>query len=376
MKIVLITTHIPDPRINKRIKVISSVKCELTVIYWERTHGYGFHLEPISNVRYISYKATNVRNLFKRLWETFLLQKRSLEAIKNIQPDLIFVSGIEAMPVAKKYKSFFKSKVFLEIADLPASSYINKYPILGNFIERFINFFASFADAYIFTSPFYFSHYYKEKLRISQKNVFIFENAPEKQVFTGFQKKPHETFRVGFIGGVRYFKSIQTLFKAAEGLSGIEVLIAGKGPDYEAVLKEADPYSNVKVTGEYIYAKDIKSIYSDVDLVYAVYDTKDLNERLALPNKLYEAIVCEIPIVVASDTCLEEYVKELGVGFSVPHGDVESLRNLLMSLKDTPNSLKEIAQKQMRIKDSYYHEAFENAFIKWFHEKIKIPFPK
>ncbi|NLE03573.1 MAG: hypothetical protein GX638_02060, partial [Crenarchaeota archaeon] len=86
MKIVLITTHIPDPRINKRIKVISSVKCELTVIYWERTHGYGFHLEPISNVRYISYKATNVRNLFKRLWETFLLQKRSLEAIKNIQP--------------------------------------------------------------------------------------------------------------------------------------------------------------------------------------------------------------------------------------------------------------------------------------------------
>lgn len=95
-----------------------------------------------------------------------------------------------------------------------------------------------------------------------------------------------------------------------------------------------------------------------------------------MPNKLYEAIVCEIPILVASGTCLEEYVKDLGVGFSVPSGDIESLRKLLLTLKENPNSLKKITQKQMQIKDKYYHEFFENIFIKWLHEKANMLFSK
>ena len=365
MKIVVICSHVPDPRMNKRIRSLSKISSDLSVIYWDRTLGQGFKIEEFESANCLKLDASNERNLVKRSLESRKLLQRSSRILKERRPELIYVSGIECMPAARRMKRVCGSHIVLEIADLPANSYTERFSFLSKPLEALVNREVSGADSIVITSPYYYSDYYKQKTRFRENEVFLFENVPEQSVFSGFKKKPHDIFRVAFIGGVRYFDSIRTLFEAGKGVDGLEVLIAGKGPDYERVLELSKTYSNAKITGEYNYKKEIVNLYSEVDLVYAVYNTKGINERLALPNKLYEAIVCGIPIVVAKGTCLEQYVNELGVGYSVEYGNVEQLRNLINELLENSEKLQNSSGNEMKIRDKFWYENIEKDFVSW-----------
>ena len=67
--------------------------------------------------------------------------------------------------------------------------------------------------------------------------------------------------------------------------------------------------------------------------MYAVYDADIKNVQVALPNKLYEAVVCEIPLIVAKNTYLEEIVEQWGVGIAVDHKSVAELVDALNMLR-------------------------------------------
>ena len=59
------------------------------------------------------------------------------------------------------------------------------------------------------------------------------------------------------------------------------------------------------------------SIYAGIDWVLSAYDADYENVRYAEPNKLYESIFFETPIIVSRGTFLAERVESLGVGLSV-----------------------------------------------------------
>lgn len=92
--------------------------------------------------------------------------------------------------------------------------------------------------------------------------------------------------------------------------------------------------------------------------------------RLALPNNLYEAIVCGKPIIVAKGTYLEEYVKKLGVGFSVRHDSVEEIRDIITYLLQRRDSREKIRQRCFEIRDNYFYETVEQKFLGWIQKII------
>ncbi len=371
MNIAVLCSHVPDPRVNKRIRSLSKISADLVVLYWERDHGYSFRVEDSGQIEFIKLGASNKRGLVKRFLESKRLQQRSFRILTERSPELVYVAGIEGMPAARKLKRNCGSYIVLEIADLPANSYIERFGLLSKPLEALVNREVSGADSIVITSPYYYSDYYKHKTRFKEEDVFLFENVPERSVFSGFKKKPHDIFRVAFIGGVRYFESIRTLFEAAKGINGLEVLVAGKGPDYTRVLELSKMYSNVKVTGGYNYQNEVSALYAGVDLVYSVYETKGINERLLLPNRLYEAIVCGIPIVVSKKTSLEKYVKELGVGFSVSDGNVNELRTLFLEVMGKGSKLlQEISEREAQMKQGCFYESIEHKFVEWISEKL------
>lgn len=137
------------------------------------------------------------------------------------------------------------------------------------------------------------------------------------------------TFTIGFIGGIRYINQMKMLVDVA-GELGCNVLFAGAGGtsgDYEEIKKYCAGKDYVLFTGKYDYEKEIAQLYGRVDCVYAVYDADNPNVRIALPNKLYESIVCELPIVVAKDTYLSELVQKWGVGVAVSHNNKGELKD-------------------------------------------------
>ncbi len=371
MGIVFLSSQVPDPRLNRRIKSLSSLGKQLTVLYWERTYGFGFKLEPRDNVKYIALKSNDYKSLIKRLKETISLQKTTFSILKDIDPEIIYISGIECVRAAEKVRQIKSVLLVLEIADLIAIRYIERSKVFKNQIESWVNRLISKADALVITSPFYYSEYYRDRVDILEERIFLFENVPERRLFGNFRKRKFQnTFNVGFVGGVRYYESIKTLFEAARELNNVEVIVSGLGPDFDRVMELSKSYKNTKITGKYDYEKDILEVYSKLDLIYSVYESDSEGVRLALPNKLYEAIVCEIPIVVSKGTCLEKYVKGLGVGYSVEYGNVEELRSLLVHLATFPKDSQEISNRESIIAERFFYENREKEFLRWLSTLI------
>jgi len=120
----------------------------------------------------------------------------------------------------------------------------------------------------------------------------------------------------------------------------------------------------IEYYGKYDYDLEIAKLYGKIDCVFSVYDADMNNVKVALPNKLYEAIYCEIPIIVAKGTYLAELVEEMGVGIAVSHTDVAGLEKALKKLAtdiEYYNSLvKACKEHKSEIDMSIYNEQLLN----------------
>jgi|TARA_B100000780_G_scaffold54897_1_gene34379 succinoglycan biosynthesis protein ExoL len=182
--------------------------------------------------------------------------------------------------------------------------------------------------------------------KIYNGQIVVVENIPRKSVWNNFSKKQFgvQPFVIGFIGVLRYKKSLFRLIRAVEKLSDdgfqVRVKFAGGAMGDEAI--ELKSYINnldiFDFSGPYAYSRDIKNLYSDVDLIFAVYDEYDLNCRVALPNKIYESMITKIPVLVAQNTYVAQRVDELKIGVAVAIDEPEDLyKKLLAIFEKGPN---------------------------------------
>ncbi|MGQ9856713.1 MAG: glycosyltransferase [Fervidobacterium sp.] len=378
-RILILCSHTVDPRMRKRVTTLSKLSDNFLLVYWKRDHGHGYgqgFAADKSKVREL--KASAKPNYFTRFLENLILFVKSKRLIEEFKPDLIYISGIEALAAIGNIHQKLGATVVLEISDIPGNHFVTKHKIVGSFVERIMNrLILKKADYVVFTSLGFYERYYKNRGLMEHK-FFVFENVPEKRIFkvcntsTNTEKIKNEIV-IGYIGSMEYIhiQPLKTLFRACQNISGVKVLVAGKGPAFDEINAEAEKYENVVVHGPYNYERDIVQLYSSVDVVYSVYDTSIFNVRVALPNKLYEAIVCGKPIIVARETYLEEYVKKLGVGFSIKYDSVKEHEEVVRQIKENPTVLEEIRRRELDIAERYFYENVEKEFLSWLKEISK-----
>ena len=80
-------------------------------------------------------------------------------------------------------------------------------------------------------------------------------------------------------------------------------------------------------------------IYSQIDVVLSAYDVRGINPQYAEPNKLYEAIYFEKPIIVSSNSFLADKVARLGIGYDVDALNEDKVVALVKSINK--NSIEE-----------------------------------
>lgn len=160
---------------------------------------------------------------------------------------------------------------------------------------------------------------------------------------------PHEAFDInhikfGFVGGPRY-----------KTMANFAKVIAQRFPQHEMHF-----YGRIDVTDEHFFTElkkckniffhgafknpvDLPEIYSKIDVLLSAYDADFENVRYAEPNKIYEAIYFETPIVVSSNTFLAKKVKKIGIGWDLNCMDDEEVINFVNDLScEKLNSKKEM----------------------------------
>ncbi|MDO4991077.1 MAG: hypothetical protein Q4E45_11280, partial [Eubacteriales bacterium] len=187
------------------------------------------------------------------------------------------------------------------------------------------------ADLIIITSEMFYETHYKGM--VDRSKFLYIPNVPEFRAFADYRKYAGDDFVIGWIGGVRYKSQMRMMLAAAETL-GCRVLVAG----YEKAPIEIEPLcrqkSFVEWTGPYDYDRDAASLYGRCSVIYAVYDASTVNEQIALPNKLYEAVCCELPILVSKGTYLSRIVEDWDVGMAVDCTSQVGITSALQRLRD------------------------------------------
>lgn len=353
MKVCFLLTHVPNPRMNKRITVFKDI-AETKVICTRRASQNIW--EPSQDVEHIIFDIDLPRSsqILKRYLVSQDFQKKAIEKLEEFKPNVIYAEGLDTLIIADQYKKKYKTKIIFEVADL-RESFIEKPK---NLFKRIVADVIQFKEKSVFrsvdylvtTSPKFYDIHYKDL--IAKDKVLFIPNTPDVEVFKNYKKKQGGTFTVGFIGGIRYLKQMNMLVDAAN-IVGCDVLFAGAGgtsSDYKAITKYCEGMENVTFTGRYDYKAEIASLYGRVDCVYAVYDADNPNVRIALPNKLYESVFCELPIIVAKNTYLSEMVEKWGVGIAISHKDKNELATLLTKLKGDAEFYNNFVEKCVKMK--------------------------
>lgn len=128
----------------------------------------------------------------------------------------------------------------------------------------------------------------------------------------------YSNLSVGFVGFFRYESIFNFLLVTAKRYPSIQVKLFGANSGWtEVQMAELFSLPNVTNEGTFKNPIELPEVYSKIDLVVSTYDIEDDNPRYAEPNKIYESIYFETPIIVTSQTFLAEKVDKMCIGFHV-----------------------------------------------------------
>lgn len=332
-KIVFLRGQSPNPRFMKRLNLLKD-KYEAILTYWEKepTLKSAFMM-PKVRVHRIESEA-DTKNPIGRMKPYYEFRRKAYEVLVTEKPDLIYAEALDVLDIACAYKrrKDSKVKIIYEIADL--HRYIIDEPksfkmkVIRSILRNVDKQNGKLVDTLVLTSEKFYDIYFSSFIE-KEKMLFI-PNMPDIVPLKDYKPKNHNGIKtIGFIGRIRYINECKILIEAAHR-AGWNVLFAGSELG-DTIKKICEKYS-YKYLGEFDFNTQIKDIYEQCDVVYSVYDSDMMNVRVALPNKLYESIYCELPIIVAKNTYLQELVERDGVGCAVNHDSVDELAELLMSL--------------------------------------------
>lgn len=334
MNTLFVLTHVPNPRINRRIKAVAELgRVEVACVRRSSQDVYEPALNDVPH-HILEMDLPSSSKLLKRAISGLRFFCFALRKARQFCPGLLYVASLDSLIIARFYQRFHpKVSIVLEVADV-REAYLRED---GGLRRRLLSFLERRCypnvQLLVLTSEKFYTHYYQH--HFNRERVLVLPNLPDLSAFTTYRRKMDGPFTVGFIGGIRYLNQMKMLLDAAQQAQ-VHVLFAGAGGkqgDLEAIQAYCQGKSNITFTGKYQYERDIAKLYGMVDCVYAIYDADNPNVRIALPNKLYEAAYCGLPIIVAKGTYLAEVVEEYHLGYAVDHRDKAELAAVLEKLQ-------------------------------------------
>lgn len=336
-KLAILIGFMPNPRIFKRIALESQLY-EVHLICWNRGDNMIPHKDNGSCVIHqIDIPASS--NPLKRLGPYRRFKKAATAFLNEIQPDVIHSQMIDMLKIAVSYakKQPKKVRLIYEIADLHRFLVDKQRSPVKKLVQSYLRAedkrCCKLIDLLILTSNRYYEMYFKDFM--TREKVLYFPNVPDLSAFKGYQRHngTGSSFTVGYIGGVRYKDQCRILVEAAKRLD-MPLLMAGfenGEPEIETLCRAYDKGTWV---GGFDFQTQVAGLYGQCDVIYSVYNADMANVRVALPNKLYEAVYCGLPLIAARNTHLAEILRDWGVGSEVDHRTPDELTELLRKMRD------------------------------------------
>lgn len=311
MKVVFILKTIEQQRCIKRIQAFIDQGYEVEVYGFNRKktvhQKYGFQINSLGVIEEGASYAKRTK--------VYLAARKIVKQYRNNKEVLFYLFGLDlALPMilcrgAKRY--------IYEESDLIHTKFKSRAVIrLFENIDKWI---IKKSRVSVLTSEGFVKYHYVDAPM--PQNVCILPNKLNqrcKELTPIARTLDFSNLSVGFVGFFRYESIYNFLLVTAKRYPNIQVKLFGANSGWtEGQMTELFSLPNVTNEGPFKNPVELPEVYSKIDLVVSTYDIEDDNPRYAEPNKIYESIYFETPIVVSSQTFLADKVDRMGIGFHV-----------------------------------------------------------
>lgn len=142
-----------------------------------------------------------------------------------------------------------------------------------------------------------------------------------------------QSLNFSFVGAIRYYNTVLRFAKIiGERYPQHRFHFYGDSNVAMNFKEQCKNYDNVIFHGAFKNPEDLEEIYSHTDIVVACYENSNLNEQIAEPNKMYEAMFFCKPIVVSTNTFLAQQVERYRCGYAINAYDDKAIEDFIDNL--------------------------------------------
>jgi glycosyltransferase involved in cell wall biosynthesis len=270
--------------------------------------------------------------------------------IAIVKTKIIYACNLDTLIPCYFLKLFFKSKIVFDSFDKFSLAFIPpKNKLLFRIVDTLENVLTRNSDAFITVSKDRLLTYGKFIPRL----VSIIMNTPCEMLssFKTLQSSRSENYHefiIVYAGGISWDRGLHLLKNAIRDFNNVRLILAGRIVNGTLRKLLTDPKIHYK--GLLPYEEAIK-VEAEADLIPILYDPILPINRLANPNKLFEAMMLGVPVI--TNVC-KEIVNESGCGLVVEY-NLKSVKEALQYFISHPEVRKKMGENGRRAFEEKYN---------------------
>lgn len=297
MKIALIcpSNMLYMPYISNYTRILDEINVDYNVIIWDR-----FGIEKVSEFTYRDSKIGHQRNFL----DYYKYSRFALRILKENNYDKVIVFGIQLVFFLKR--SLIREYTNKFVIDIRDYNVIIKYFNIKKAIDN-----SSFT---VLSSPGYNEWLPKNNKYIINHNTQI-ESLDELKEVKISHSSIDNKISVGCIGALRDYKVNISFIESLKNSIVLQLNYHGEGNINKNISKFLIEYNieNVDLTGRYNKEEE-PELYNKNNIINVLRYNDGINNRTALPNRLYNAAIYGKPMLAFEGTQLAQIIKDYDLG--------------------------------------------------------------
>lgn len=316
-----------EPRIRKEAATLVRAGYDVHVILWDRTHSFPAE-ETLDGIQIHRYQRLAPEGRSGLVWRLPLWWLHAARKAASLRPDIIHAIDFDTAWPARVAARLTRAAIVYDIFDFYSEMILLDLPrFLRRYLARAERRMVRRADLVILPDL----RRQAQFGGIKPRRIVEILNVPEDQRITA---EPAKDFTMFYGGMIAKDRGLLDLMVACES-TGAKFIVAGHGPDEADLLPHLESSPSCLYLGTVPYEEVLRQTAA-CHVVAALYDPAVPNNRLAAPNKVYEAMMLAKPVLVSAGVAIAELVESLGCGKVVSYGDRGAITKALEGLMLSP----------------------------------------
>lgn len=330
----------------------------------------------------INVPYSNKQSFMRRIWSFLKFVVVATKVSLGVKCDLIYATStpltVGVLPLLNKL--FRRKKYIFEVRDLwpevPASLGIIRNPLLLKALHAFEKMIYRHSECCVGLSPGMVAGITSV---CPDKQVYLLPNACDNQFFADVANKQIDAYKtlpkkegefwVGYTGshgmanGLGAVLDVAAIVKS-QGYDHIKFILVGDGAKKaELVSRAKEEQLDNCVFLDTMPKPQLKQIYGQLDLGLMVLLNNHSFYEGSSPNKFFDYVACGLPIIVNYPGWMKRVMEYFEIGLSTPPEMSNDFADKIISLSESENQLRVMAENTKKARDFFAREAVAEKFV-------------